>query len=187
MNPSTADMLNAIDQVNADTVYIFPNNKNIILAAEQAKSLSEDKKIIVVPSKTVPQGIAAMINFIPDLSPEKNLEIMLEEMKKVKTGQITYAVRNTMIDQVEITEGDIMGLGDDGILAVGKDVDGTTLRTLAAMIDQDAELISIYYGEEIEETEAQKLLEEAQKLYPDCEIELHQGGQPIYYYLLSVE
>lgn len=187
MNPSTEDMLKAIDEVHADTIYIFPNNKNIILAAEQAKNLSEDKEIIVVPTKTVPQGIAAMINFIPDLSTEKNLEIMTEEMRKVKTGQITYAVRNTMIDQIEIAEGDIMGIGDEGILAVGKELIETTLKTLTAMVDQNTELISIYYGEDISLQDAEILLQEVERLCPDCEIELHDGGQPIYYYLISIE
>lgn len=187
MNPSTEDMLNAIDQIHAETIYIFPNNKNIILAAEQAKSLVEDKQIIVVPSKTVPQGITAMINFVPDLSPEQNLEAMIQEMSQVKTGQITYAVRNTMIDDMEISEGDIMGIGDSGMLAVGKSVTATALDTLQSMVDEDSELISVYYGSEIEEKDASLLLEQVQEAFPDCEVEMHDGGQPIYYYLISVE
>lgn len=187
MNPSTEDMLNAIDHVNADTIYILPNNSNIILAAEQATHLVEDKNIVVVPSKTVPQGITAIINFAPDLSPEENKEVMIQEMKHVKTGQITYAVRNTMIGDKEIAEGDIMGIGDRGILTVGKSVENTALDTLREMIDEDSELISIYYGSEISREEANGFLEKARKEHPDCEIELHRGGQPIYYYLMSVE
>lgn len=187
MNPSTEDMLNAIDQVHADVIYILPNNKNIILAAEQAKSLVEDKRIFVVPSKTVPQGIAALINFLPDLSPEENMETMAEEMKRVHTGQITYAVRNTSIDGMEINEGDIMGIGDSGMLAVGKSIEKTTMESLKGLVDEDSELISIYYGEDVTEEDADKLREEAEGLFPGCEVELNYGGQPIYYYLLSVE
>lgn len=187
MNPSTEDMLTAINHVNADTIYILPNNKNIILAAEQAKYLVEDKQIIVVPSKTVPQGITALINFVPELSAEENLESMVEEMGRVKTGQITYAVRNTMIDDMEIHEGDIMGIGDKGMLAVGTDVDDTALDTLNAMLDEDSELVSIYYGSDVEADKAEALLARAQEAFPDVEIELHEGGQPIYYYLISAE
>lgn len=187
MNPSTEDMLNAIDQVHADTVYILPNNSNIILAAEQAASMAKGKKIVVVPSKTVPQGITAIINFAPDLSPEENKAAMMEEMSKVKTGQITYAVRNTMIDDKEIKEGDIMGLGDKGILYVGSSVKETAMNTLAAMVDEESELITIYYGADIAPETAEKLLASVQEAYPDCETELHSGGQPIYYYLISVE
>ena len=187
MNPSTEDMLNAIDHVNADTVYILPNNKNIILAAEQAKYLVEDKEIVVVPSKTVPQGIAAMINFIPDHSKEENLESMTEEMSRIKTGQVTYAVRNTVIDDKEIHEGDIMGIGDHGILAVSQSIEETVIETLAAMIDEDCELVSIYYGSDVEEADAEAVLEKAQETWPQLEFELQSGGQPIYYYLLSAE
>lgn len=187
MNPSTEDMLNAIEHVNADTIYILPNNSNIILAAEQATHLVKDKKIVVVPSKTVPQGITAIINFVPDLTPEENKEVMVHEMQSVKTGQITYAVRNTMIDDIEIAEGDIMGIGDKGILTVGKSVTGTALDTLKAMIDEESELVSIYYGSDISEEEAEVFLAQAQDVCPDCEVELHSGGQPIYYYLMSVE
>lgn len=187
MNPSTEDMVNAIAHVNADIIYILPNNKNIILAAEQAKYLVEDKQIIVVPSKTVPQGITALINFIPDLSPEENLGTMVQEMERVKTGQITYAVRTTNIDGMDITEGDIMGIGDHGMLAVGQGIEKTTLDTLKAMVDEDSELVSIYYGSDVTEKEAQEVLALAEDACPNCEIELHSGGQPIYYYLISVE
>lgn len=187
MNPSTEDMLNAIEHVNAETIYILPNNSNIILAAEQATHLVEDKNIVVIPSKTVPQGITAIINFAPDMTPEENKETMIQEMKHVKTGQITYAVRNTVIDDKEINEGDIMGIGDRGILTVGKSVEGTALDTLREMVDDDSELISIYYGSDISEAEAEEFLAMAQDACPDCEIELHSGGQPIYYYLMSVE
>ena len=187
MNPSTEDMLNAIEKVNADTVYILPNNKNIILAAEQAKYLVKDKQIIVVPSRTVPQGITALINFIPDLSPEENLETMVREMERVKTGQVTYAVRNTMIDDMEIREGDIMGLGDQGMLAVGQSIEGTAVNTLKAMVDEDSELVTIYYGSDVSREEADRVLAMVQEACPDVEIELQEGGQPIYYYLISVE
>lgn len=187
MNPSTEDMLNAIDKVHADTIFILPNNKNIILAAEQAKHLTEDKQIVVVPSKTVPQGITALINFMPDLSPEENLENMTQEMKRVKTGQVTYAVRTTCIDGMDITEGDIMGIGDAGMLAVGKSIDSTTLDMLQAMVDEESELITIYYGSDVEEGDASQLLSKAAERFPQCEIELQSGGQPIYYYLVSVE
>lgn len=187
MNPSTEDMLNAIEKVNADVIYILPNNKNIILAAEQAKSLVEDKKIFVVPSKTVPQGIAALINFLPDLSPEENLENMTSEMGRIHTGQITYAVRNTNIDGMEIHEGDIMGIGDSGMLAVGQNVNETVLETLKHLVDDESELISVYSGEDVTEEDATALVEKVQAAFPDCEVELNDGGQPIYYYLLSVE
>ena len=187
MNPSTEDMLNAIDKVNADVIYILPNNKNIILAAEQARSMVEDKKIYVVPSKTVPQGIAALINFLPDATPDENLQSMTEEMQNVHTGQITYAVRNTSIDGMEIKEGDIMGIGDYGMLAVGKELEDVSLESLKKMVTEESELISIYYGEDVSEEDAQKLLTRVQEEFPDCEAELNNGGQPIYYYLLSVE
>lgn len=187
MNPSTEDMLNAISKVNADTVYILPNNKNIILAAEQAKYLVEDKKIMVVPSKTVPQGITALINFIPDLTPEENFETMVHEMEHVKTGQVTYAVRNTMIDDMEIHEGDIMGLGDHGMLAVGNSIEKTAIDTLKAMTDEDSELVTIYHGSDVKLEEAERVLEMAKEACPNVEIELQDGGQPIYYYLISVE
>ena len=187
MNPSTEDMLNAIDQVNADTVFILPNNKNIILAANQAKSLVEDKEIIVIPTKTVPQGITAIINFMPDADVKTNEEAMLEEIKNVKTGQITYAVRDTHIDDKEIHEGDIMGIGDSGILAVGKDLEETTKELIANLVDEDSELISIYYGEEVSEEEAEKFAGEIEELYPDVDVDIQFGGQPIYYYVLAVE
>ena len=187
MNPSTEDMLNAIDQVNADTVFILPNNKNIILAANQAKSVVEDKDIIVIPTKTVPQGITAIINFMPDADVKTNEEAMLEEIKNVKTGQMTYAVRDTHIDDKEIHEGDIMGIGDSGILAVGKDLEETTKELIANLVDEDSELISIYYGEEVSEEEAEKFAGEIEELYPDVDVDIQFGGQPIYYYVLAVE
>ena len=187
MNPSTEDMLNAIDQVNADTVFILPNNKNIILAANQAKSLVENKEIIVIPTKTVPQGITAIINFMPDADVKTNEEAMLEEIKNVKTGQMTYAVRDTHIDDKEIHEGDIMGIGDSGILAVGKDLEETTKELIANLVDEDSELISIYYGEEVSEEEAEKFAGEIEELYPDVDVDIQFGGQPIYYYVLAVE
>ncbi len=187
MNPSTEDILKAVEQVHADTVYVLPNNKNIILAAEQAKKLSKDCEVAVVPSKTVPQGITALINFAPDLAPQENLEIMEQEMGRVKTGQITYAVRNTSIDGREIHEGDIMGIGDAGMLAVGSSVSQTAMDALNAMVDDDSELITIYYGKSVKEEDAEGFLQEAREQFSGCEIELHFGGQPVYYYLLSVE
>lgn len=187
MNPSTEDMLNAIDQVNAEHIFILPNNKNIILAANQAKSLVEDKEIIVIPTKTVPQGITAIINFMPDADVKTNEEAMLEEIKNVKTGQMTYAVRDTHIDDKEIHEGDIMGIGDSGILAVGKDLEETTKELIANLVDEDSELISIYYGEEVSEEEAEKFAGEIEELYPDVDVDIQFGGQPIYYYVLAVE
>ena len=187
MNPSTEDMLNAIDRVNADTVFILPNNKNIVLAANQAKSLVEEKVIIVIPTKTVPQGITAIINFMPDADAKTNEEAMLEEIKNVKTGQVTYAVRDTHIDDKEIHEGDIMGIGDSGILAVGKDLEETTKELIANLVDEDSELISIYYGEEVSEEDAEKFTEEITELYPDVDVDIQFGGQPIYYYVLAVE
>ena len=187
MNPSTEDMLNAIDRVNADTVFILPNNKNIVLAANQAKSLVEEKEIIVIPTKTVPQGITAIINFMPDADAKTNEEAMLEEIKNVKTGQVTYAVRDTPIDDNEIPEGDIMGIGDSGILAVGKDLEETTKELIANLVDEDSELISIYYGEEVSEEDAEKFTEEITELYPDVDVDIQFGGQPIYYYVLAVE
>ncbi len=187
MNPSTEDVLNAVDQVNADRIFVLPNNKNIILAAEQAKSLAEGKELVVIPSKTVPQGITAVINFAPELSPEENRENMIREMSRVKTGQITYAVRNTTIDGMEIREGDIMGIGDSGMLAVGQSVETVALDTLKGMLDDESELVSIYYGSDVSEEEAEQLLEKAEAVCQGCEVELHRGGQPIYYYLMSVE
>ena len=187
MNPSTEDILKAVEQASADTVYVLPNNKNIILVAEQAKKLSENCQVVVVPSKTVPQGITALINFAPDLAPQENLEIMEQEMGRVKTGQITYAVRNTSIDGREIHEGDIMGIGDSGMLAVGSSVSQTAMDALNAMVDDDSELITIYYGKSVKEEDAENFLEEAREQFSGCEIELHFGGQPVYYYLISVE
>ena len=187
MNPSTEDMLNAIAKVNAETIYIFPNNKNIILAANQARDLTKDKKIIVVPTKTVPQGITAMISFVPEKSAEENAQEMEEAVSKVQTGQITYAVRDTRLDDKEIHEGDIMGIGDKGILAVGKDKEQVAQDTIEAMMTEDAEVISIYYGEDASEEKAEELAAAVEELYPDCEVELNRGGQPIYYYIISVE
>ncbi len=187
MNPSTEDMLQAIEAVNADTIFILPNNKNIILAAEQAAELTEDKKVIVIPTKTIPQGIAALINFMEEASPEENMEQMLQEMKQVKTGQVTYAVRDTSIDGKEIHIGDIMGIGESGIEAVGKDIAGTTVSLLSGMIDSDAELVSVYYGAEVTEDDANVLAEKITEVFPDVEVEVEFGGQPVYYYILSVE
>ena len=187
MNPSTEDMLNAIAHVNADHIFILPNNKNIILAANQARDLTEDKEIIVVPSKTVPQGITALVNFMPDLTSKENLENMTAEMERVKTAQITYAVRTTNIDGMDIEKGDIMAIGDKGMLAVEHSPEEAAKAALKAMLDEDSELVTIYYGCDVKEEDAEKLKEEAEKEFPDKELELQYGGQPIYYYMISAE
>ena len=187
MNPSTEDMLSAIDKVNAENVFIFPNNKNVILAANQAKVLTKDKKIFVIPTKTVPQGITAVINYNPDRTPEENEASMMEEIQHVKTGEVTYAVRDTHIDDKEIHEGDFMGIGDHSILSVGKNLSDVTKDMLAAMADDDSELISIYYGADIDEETANALGNEIMELYSGCDVEIYSGGQPIYYYVISVE
>ena len=187
MNPSTEDMLNAIAHVNADHIFILPNNKNIILAANQARDLTEDKEIIVVPSKTVPQGITALVNFMPDLTSQENLENMTAEMERVKTAQITYAVRTTNIDGMDIEKGDIMAIGDEGMLAVEHSPEEAAKAALKAMLDEDSELVTIYYGCDVKEEDAEKLKEEAEKEFPDKELELQYGGQPIYYYMISAE
>lgn len=187
MNPSTDDMLTAIDNVNASTIFILPNNKNIVLAANQARSLTKDKDIIVIPTKTVPQGITAVINYIPESDVDTNEETMLEAVKSVQTGQVTYAVRDTKIDNKEIHEGDIMGIGDAGILAVGTSITETAKETLRNMVGEDSELISIYYGEDVTEEEAEAFISDVEEEYPDLDVDAHFGGQPIYYYVMSVE
>ncbi len=187
MNPSTEDMLRAIDEVNAENIFILPNNKNIILAAEQAKTLVEDKNIIVVPTKTVPQGITAIINYVFDKSPEDNVEVMKEAIGLVKSGQVTYAVRDTSFEGKEIHEGDIMGIGDKGIISVGTDIADTSFAMLTELIDDDSELISIYFGEDTTESDAEALAERITENYPLVDVEVHFGGQPIYYYVVSVE
>ncbi len=187
MNPSTEDMLNAIEEVNADNIFILPNNKNIILAANQAASLIEEKNIFVIPTKTVPQGITALINFMPDSSAEENAARMTEELTSVKTGQVTYAVRDTLIEDKSIKQGDYMGMGDNSILSVGRDMDTVIREMIAQLVDEDSAIISIYYGEEIKEQAAKQLGAELEETYPDCEVEVHYGGQPIYYYVISVE
>lgn len=187
MNPSTEDMLTAIEHVNADTIFILPNNSNIILAAEQAKALTEDKEIIVIPSKTVPQGITAIINYVFDKSTSENEQRMIEEMNRVKTGQVTYAVRDTSLDGKEIKQGNIMGIGDKAILSVGEDISETTIDLIEQLVDEDSELISIYYGQDTNEDAANEIAEQIMEKYPMVDVEVHMGGQPIYYYVLSVE
>ncbi|HKL79032.1 MAG TPA: DAK2 domain-containing protein [Mobilitalea sp.] len=187
MNPSTEDMLNAINEVNANSIFILPNNSNIILAAEQAKQLTEDKNIIVIPSRTVPQGITAVINYVYDKDPEENATRMVQEMKRVKSGQVTYAIRDTTIDGKEIKQGNIMGLDDKTIISVGDDIRSATLDLVKSLVDEESELISLYYGEDTEEEDAIGLADEIMETYPNLDVEIHYGGQPIYYYLLSVE
>ena len=187
MNPSTEDVLKAIEQVHAKNIFVFPNNKNIILAANQARDLTENKNIIVIPTKTIPQGITALINYVPEKSVEQNTEEMLNCIGNVKTGQVTYAVRDTKIDDKEIRQGNIMGIGDHGILAVGEGVEGITMETIDAMVDEDTEIISVYYGSEVSSEDAQRLGEKLEERYPDFDVEVNDGGQPIYYYVVSVE
>ncbi|MCC8044235.1 MAG: DAK2 domain-containing protein [Clostridiales bacterium] len=187
MNPSTEDMLNAISRVPAKNIFILPNNKNIILAANQAQSLVKDKNIFVIPTKTVPQGITAIINYVPEKTPEENAKIMEQEIENVRTGQLTYAVRDTHIEDKVISAGDIMGVGDHAILAVGKDIDSVAEETVREMMNDEAELISIYYGEDMRQEEAEQFCSRMEELYPDCDVELNYGGQPIYYYIISVE
>lgn len=187
MNPSTEDMLNAIERVNAKNIFILPNNKNIILAANQAASLVEDKNIIVIPTKTIPQGITALINYIPDSTPEENEERMSAEISVVKTGQVTYAVRDTVIDDKEIKQDDYMGIGDKGILSVGQNLEITVMEMFAELIDEDSAIVSIYYGEDMTEEAALSIGKKVEENYPDVEVEVHYGGQPIYYYVVSVE
>ena len=187
MNPSTQDFLNAVESINADTIFILPNNSNIILAANQVKSMVEDKNIIVIPTKTIPQGIMALINYIADRSPEENEEQMLEEIGNIKTGQVTYAIRDTEIYDIKVSKDDYMGVGDSTILCVGKELEPTVLEMIDKMVDDDSSLISIYYGEEISKEDAEILTQKAEEQFGDCDIELHFGGQPIYYYIVSVE
>ena len=187
MNPSTEDMLNAIDQVNAKNIFILPNNKNIILAAEQARDLTEDKKIVVLPTKTIPQGISAMIGYMPEASVDENAENMKDAYQDIASGQVTYAVRDTSIDGKEIHKGDIMGINDDGIAAVGKDLMETTIDLLSTMVDEDSELICLYYGADVSKQDADALSDEIEEKFPECEVEVNFGGQPIYYYMISVE
>lgn len=187
MNPSTEDILDAVDKINADTIFVLPNNKNIILAAQQAESLVEDKKLVVIPSKTVPQGIAAMIGFVQESSVEENKESMIENMSYIKTGQSTYAVRDTVIDDKEIREGNIMGIGDDGILSVGEDIADTTVDMIREMVDEESEIVSLYYGSDVTEDDANELAKKVEEALPDVEVEVYPGGQPIYYYIASVE
>ncbi len=187
MNPSTEDMLNAIEAVNAKNIFILPNNSNIILAAQQAKELTQDKNIIVIPTKTVPQGITAIINYVHDKTAEENENRMTAEMQKVKSGQVTYAVRDTNLDGKEIKQGNIMGLDEKTILAVGTDIEETTFGLVSGLTDDDSELISLYYGEEITEETAEALAERIREAFPQADVEVHFGGQPIYYYVLSVE
>jgi DAK2 domain fusion protein YloV len=187
MNPSTEDMLNAIEHVNAKTVFILPNNKNIIMAANQAVDLVEDKQIIVIPTKTIPQGITALVNYIPDHSAEENKEQMMAEIENVKTGQVTYAVRDTEIDGKTIKQNDFMGIGDKSILSVGTDLMATTLEMVDAMVDEDSAIVSIYFGSDSDEDSANELAAAIEEKYPDVEVEVNDGGQPIYYYVISVE
>ena len=187
MNPSTEDMLTAIENVNADNIFILPNNSNIIMAANQAATLVEDKEIIVVPTKTVPQGITAVVNFLPDLSVEENKQTMLEEIQNVKTGQVTYAVRDTEMDGFQIKENDFMGIGDKTILAAGTDKKTVTLEMIDRMVDEDSAIVSIYFGSDSSEEEASEIAEAIEEKYPEVEVEINNGGQPIYYYVISVE
>ncbi len=187
MNPSTADILDAVAKVNAKTVFVLPNNKNIILAANQAAELTTEKDLLVIPTKTIPQGITAVINFVPELSADENEQNMISEIANVKTGQVTYAVRDTVIDDKEIKKGDYMGIGDKGILAVGTSINEVAKQTLTEMMDDASELISIYYGSDVSEEDAESFRAEVEAAFPSCDVELQSGGQPIYYYVMSIE
>lgn len=187
MNPSTEDVLEAIESLNAENIFVFPNNKNIILAAEQAKKLTKDKNIIVIPSKTIPQGIAALISYVHEGDPKENEANMSEQMMMVKSGEITYAVRDTSIGGVELKQGDIMGIGDAGIISVKPNVDEAVLEMLGKLVDEESGLVSLYYGADVAESDANALKEKVTEAYPDVEIELQSGGQPVYYYIVSVE
>ena len=187
MNPSTDDILNAIDKVNAENIFILPNNKNIILAANQAKELTEDKNIIVIPSKTVPQGISAVINYVNDGDVEENTEKMTDALQYTKSGEVTYAVRDTAIDGKSISQGNIMGIGDEGIISVCDSVDRAVLEMLDHLVDGDSSIISLYYGNDVSESAANALSEKVADIYKGLDVEVHFGGQPVYYYLLSVE
>ena len=187
MNPSTEDILNAIDRISADNVFIFPNNSNIILASQQARSLVEDKNVVVIPSKTIPQGIMAMLNFMANKSPEDNEETMVREMANVKSGSVTYSIRDTVIQDIEIKQGDIMGIGDKGIMNTGSQVMATTVELVDKLIDEDSEIVTLYYGKDATEDEANLIADTIMKEHPEVEVEVHNGGQPVYYYLVSVE
>ena len=187
MNPSTADILEAVDQVNAKTVFVLPNNKNIILAANQAVELTTEKDLLVIPTKTIPQGITALINFVPEMSADENESNMIHEIASVRTGEVTYAVRDTVIDNKEIRKNDYMGIGDSGLLSVNASLDQVAKDTIAGMVSEDSELISIYYGSDVSEEAAESFRAEIEKTYPACDIELQYGGLPIYYYIMSVE
>ena len=187
MNPSTEDILQAVEKVPADTVYILPNNGNIILAAEQARDLTEDKKVVVIPSTNIPQGIAAMINFMPGQPVEENTQQMTEEMGNVKSGQVTYAVRDTQMDGKEIKQGDYMGIADKKIVAVEKGLSEVTVELVEGMIDAESELISLYYGAGVTEKDAEAVADLILKDHDDLEVEVQYGGQPVYSYFVSVE
>ncbi len=188
MNPSTDDLLKAVAHVNADLVYILPNNSNIILTAEQAGRLSKDSHVVVIPTKTIPQGITAMMNYMPEDEEEVNTSRMRESLKTVRSGEVTYAVRTTRIAGKDICQGDIMGLGGpDGLYAVGQEVAETTFRTVEAMMSEEAGLVTLYYGEGVSEEDAGDIADRLREAFPDIEVELFEGGQPIYYYIISVE
>lgn len=187
MNPSTENFIRAIDEINAENIFIMPNNKNIIMAAQQAAMLTKDKNIVVIPTATVPQGISAIISFSPEAEVEENKQNMLDMIAGIKTGSVTYAVRNTVIDDKTIRENDIMGICDGKIIAVGEGIKETTVEMIDGMVDEDSSFISIYYGSDVTEYDANALLEALNEKYPDCDIDLQYGGQPVYYYIISVE
>ena len=187
MNPSTQDIMDAVEKVNADSVFILPNNKNIILAAEQAQNMIHDKEIIVVPSKTIPQGITALVNYLPDKTVQENAALMKEEISLVKTVELTYAVRDTKIDEMTIHAGDIMGVGDTGIVAVGPQIGETAFESVKKLVEEDSELISIYFGKDVSEEDAEALGDRISEEFPGCEVEVASGGQPLYYYIISIE
>ncbi len=187
MNPSTADILDAVEKVNAKTVFVLPNNKNIIMAANQARDLTTDKDVLVIPTKTIPQGITAVINYSAGISADENEQTMMEAISAVKTGEITYAVRDTTIDDHEIKKGDYMGIGDKKILSVGTDMKQVVIDMIAAMVEDTSELISLYFGSDVSESDAEALKEEIAAKFSSCDVDIQNGGQPVYYYIVSVE
>lgn len=187
MNPSTEDILNAIAAINADTIFILPNNKNIILAAQQARDLTEGKNVVVVPTRNIPEGITAMVSFLPESSPEENLAAMQEAIRHLATAEVTYAVRDTTMDDFEIHAGDFMAIGQNGMLTVEKKVEDAVLNAIEKLTADGKELVTLYYGSDVSEQNAKLVKELAEARFEDCEVELNYGGQPVYYYFISAE
>ena len=187
MNPAIADIADAVQQVKAENVFVYPNNSNVILAAQQAQELVENRNVIIIPTKTAPQGIAAVLAFMEDADPEANREEMMEAISTVSTGEVTFAVRDTRYNGLSIHKGDIIGLDDDGICAVGKTVDEVAVDLLSSIVDDEKGMITLFWGHDVTEEDANALTEEISVRFPDLEVECQRGGQPLYYYIFSVE